>query len=219
MRAGEPTESGKLTPHGLQIGYEVFGDPNAPPVRLLPTWQIIHSRIWKIQIPFLARLCRVIAFDSPGNGAAERTTDPRAFEYDRIVDQAVGLLNHLHGEQANVIGFSRGCAYGLLTIFKCSLLLSGSLPLDTVFAQYRARAPVVVSVSHHVWLSDALSRGSHVVTPDRLRLWLPDRPLCLVVIPLCALLLRCGGRPCSEGVRMMYVASTTNALIYQIINT
>lgn len=113
MRAIEPVEAGTLQVAGFQIGYEVFGDPNAPPLLLLPTWQIVHSRIWKMQVPFLARFCRVITFDSPGNGTAERTTDPRAFEYDRIVDQAIGLLDNLHVKQADVIGFSRGCAYGL----------------------------------------------------------------------------------------------------------
>lgn len=114
MRAVEPIESGKLMLHGFQIGYEVFGDPNASPLLLLPTWQIVHSRIWKMQVPYLVRFYRVITFDSPGNGRAERTTDPHAFAYDRIVDQAIGLLDHLHVERANVIGFSRGCAYGLL---------------------------------------------------------------------------------------------------------
>ncbi len=114
MRAVEPIEFGKLTLHGFQIYYEVFGAPKAPPLLLLPTWQIIHSRMWKMQVPYLARFYRVITVDSPGNGGAERTTDPRALEYDRIVEQAIGLLDHLRVEQADVIGFSRGCAYGLL---------------------------------------------------------------------------------------------------------
>lgn len=114
MRAIEPEEAGTLHIAGFGISYEVFGAPSAPPVLLLPTWQIVHSRMWKMQVPFLARGCRVITFDAPGNGGGERTTDPRAFEYDRIVDQAVALLDHLGVQHADVIGFSRGCAYGLL---------------------------------------------------------------------------------------------------------
>jgi len=113
MRAIEPVESGTLLLHEFNIGYELFGSPDAPPVLLLPTWQIVHSRIWKMQVPWLARSFRVITFDPPGNGAGERTTDPRAYEYDRIVDQAIGLLDHLGIAQAAVVGFSRGCDYGI----------------------------------------------------------------------------------------------------------
>ena len=42
MRAIEPAQSGHLTLEGFQVGYETFGDPAAPPVLLLPTWQIVH---------------------------------------------------------------------------------------------------------------------------------------------------------------------------------
>ena len=37
MRAVEPNQSGKLKLEGYEIGYETFGDPEAPPVFLLPT--------------------------------------------------------------------------------------------------------------------------------------------------------------------------------------
>ena len=39
-----------------------------PTVFLLPTWSIIHSRHWKLQIPYLARHFRVLTFDGRGNG-------------------------------------------------------------------------------------------------------------------------------------------------------
>ncbi|MCO5178340.1 MAG: alpha/beta fold hydrolase [Thermomicrobiales bacterium] len=113
MRAIEPVESGTLRLHEFDIGYELFGAPDAPPVLLLPTWQIVHSRIWKMQVPDLSRKFRVITFDPPGNGRGERTTDPRAYEYDRIVDQAIGLLDHLGIESATVVGLSRGCDFGI----------------------------------------------------------------------------------------------------------
>ncbi|MGH2542937.1 MAG: alpha/beta fold hydrolase [Ardenticatenaceae bacterium] len=113
MRAMEPAQAGKLRLEGFEISYEAFGDPQAPAVLLLPTRQIVHSRCWKMQIPFLARSFRVITFDSAGNGGGERTEDPAAFAIDCIVDQAIGLLDQLDIAQANVIGWSRGCIYGL----------------------------------------------------------------------------------------------------------
>ncbi len=113
MRAIEPTQSGHLTLEGFQIYYETFGDPAAPPVLLLPTWHIVHSRSWKMQIAYLARSCFVITYDPPGNGGGERTENPAAFEYDRIVDQGIGLLDYLSVAQASVIGVSRGSIYGM----------------------------------------------------------------------------------------------------------
>ncbi len=113
MRAIQPNQSGKLSLEGFKVSYETYGNPQAPPVLLLPTWQIAHSRHWKMQVPYLARSFQVITYDSPGNGGGERTEEPAAFEYDRIVDQGVDLLDHLGVDKADVVGFSRGCAYGL----------------------------------------------------------------------------------------------------------
>jgi hypothetical protein len=61
MRAIEPAQSGHRTLEGFQICYETFGDPAAPPVLLLPTWQIVHSRHWKMQVPYLARSFYVVS--------------------------------------------------------------------------------------------------------------------------------------------------------------
>lgn len=113
MRTLEPIEQGKLKIRGYQIGYKVFGDPQAPPVLLLPTWQIVHSRHWKMQIPYLSLFFRVVTYDSPGNGDSERTVDPAASEPDRIIDFGIGVLDHLQIAQTGVVGFSRGASVGL----------------------------------------------------------------------------------------------------------
>jgi pimeloyl-ACP methyl ester carboxylesterase/predicted glycosyltransferase len=113
MRAASPVESGQLSTQGFRISYEVFGDPHAPAVLLLPTWQIAPSLHWKLQVPYLARSFRVATFDPPGIGGAERTTEPAAFELDRVVDYGVGLLDHLDISRAGVVGLSMGGAYGL----------------------------------------------------------------------------------------------------------
>jgi hypothetical protein len=55
MRPVQPSQSSHLTLEGFGIYYEVFGDPNAPALLLLPTWQIVHSRHWKMQVPYLSR--------------------------------------------------------------------------------------------------------------------------------------------------------------------
>jgi pimeloyl-ACP methyl ester carboxylesterase len=71
-------------------------------------------RHWALQVAALSSGgANVVAFDSPGNGLAERTRDRRAFEFDRIVEQGIDLLDHLGMSQADVVGFSRGVAYAL----------------------------------------------------------------------------------------------------------
>ena len=67
MRAIEPRQSGQLTLEGFGIGYEAFGPAQAPAVLLMPTWQGVHGRVWKMQVPYLARTFNVITFDPPGN--------------------------------------------------------------------------------------------------------------------------------------------------------
>src|SRR5438105_4853451 len=110
MRALEPTEQGTLQTQGFRIGYEVFGEPKGRPLMFLPTWQITHMRVWKMQIPYFARHgFRVIAHDLPGNGLAERTADSRAFEQDRVADQSVDLLDHLGVARADLIALSASC--------------------------------------------------------------------------------------------------------------
>lgn len=113
MRALEPNESGRLTLRGFQLYYELFGDSQAPPLLCVPTWQIVPSRHWKMQIPYFARYFRLITWDPPGIGGAERTTDPQAFECDRVVDYAVGLLDHLGIDRADLMGLSMGGTFGL----------------------------------------------------------------------------------------------------------
>jgi hypothetical protein len=55
MRACYPDQEGFVERDGVKIFYEVFGKGD-PTVLLLPTWSIVHSRIWKIQVPYLTRL-------------------------------------------------------------------------------------------------------------------------------------------------------------------
>ena len=75
-RARYPDDEGYVEREGVRVFYEVYGD-GEPTVFLLPTWSIIHSRHWKMQIPYLARHFRVLTFDGRGNGKADRPADRR----------------------------------------------------------------------------------------------------------------------------------------------
>ena len=114
MRAIQPTQSGVLFAAGFQIEYDVFGPAGAPGVLLLPAWQILNRRVWKMQVAGLARAYRVITFDGPRRADDPQSLDKAAFEFDRIVDQGIELLNFLGVERAAVAGLARGCAYAIL---------------------------------------------------------------------------------------------------------
>ena len=74
-RARYPDSEGYVERDGVRTFYEVYGE-GEPTVLLLPTWSIVHSRCWKLQIPYLARHCRVVAFDGRGNGRSDRPAEP-----------------------------------------------------------------------------------------------------------------------------------------------
>ena len=71
MRAHEPDREGYVESHGTRIFWEEHGAGERT-VMLIPPWQIVHSRMFKMQVPYLARYFRVLTFDPPGNGRSGR---------------------------------------------------------------------------------------------------------------------------------------------------
>lgn len=74
-RARYPDATGFVERDGGRVGWEAYGSGD-PPIAFVPPWQIVHSRIWKAQIPFFARRHRVIAWDNLGNGRSDRPLEP-----------------------------------------------------------------------------------------------------------------------------------------------
>jgi pimeloyl-ACP methyl ester carboxylesterase len=112
MRAAQPVSADYVSRDGVRLGYEVFGSGD-PTILLLPTWTIIHSRFWKMQVPYLSRHYRVITYDGPGNGRTDRVTDPARYTGDAYAADAVAVLEACGVEEAVVVGLSKGAQYGL----------------------------------------------------------------------------------------------------------
>ncbi len=74
MRARQPNRTEIIDSDGVDIYYEVF-ENDGPTLLLIPPAPITHSRIYKAQVPHLARHFRVVTFDARGNGLSGRPTE------------------------------------------------------------------------------------------------------------------------------------------------
>lgn len=92
MRASHPHTSGTVDRNGVAIAYEVHGH-GATTLFLIPPGPISHSRIYKAQIPYLARRFRVVTFDARGNGSSGRPTDPNAHSRAENVSDMAAVLD------------------------------------------------------------------------------------------------------------------------------
>ena len=112
-RARYPDEEGYVDRDGVRVFYEVYGQKE-PTILLPPPWAIVHSRIWKMQIPYLARHFRVVAYDGRGNGKSDRPDTADAYgEHEQAAD-ALAVLDVTGTEQAVVVGFSWGGQWSLI---------------------------------------------------------------------------------------------------------
>ena len=112
-RARSPDEAGYVERGGVNVFWERYGD-GTPTVLFLPTWSIVHSRIWKGQIPYFARHARVLTFDGRGNGRSDRPLDPGAYAETEFAADALAVLDETETERAFIVGLSLGAQRGLL---------------------------------------------------------------------------------------------------------
>src|SRR5262245_17844332 len=112
-RARYPDQEGYVDRDGVRSFYEVYGT-REPTVLLMPTWSIVHSRHWKMQIPYLARHCRVVTFDGRGNGRSDRPLEPDYYREEEYAADAIAVMNATATERAVVVSLSRGAERALL---------------------------------------------------------------------------------------------------------
>jgi pimeloyl-ACP methyl ester carboxylesterase/predicted glycosyltransferase len=112
MRACQPSHDGYVARDGVKVHYEVFGE-GEPAVMLLPTWSIIHSRHWKLQVPDLARRHRVVTFDGRGNGLSDRPAGPEAYRTAEFTADALAVMDATGTERAVLVSLSMGATWAL----------------------------------------------------------------------------------------------------------
>ncbi|MEX2541358.1 MAG: alpha/beta fold hydrolase [Trueperaceae bacterium] len=110
MRARQPDQTGFGERDGVPLYWEVHGN-GEPAFLLLPTWSMIHSRVWKMQVPYLARHGRVVTFDGRGNGRSGRPQASSAYLPSEFAQDALAVMEATGTEDAIMVGFSAGAQW------------------------------------------------------------------------------------------------------------
>ena len=112
MRARYPDCDGIVVHDGVEIRYERYGQ-GWPPILLLPTWSIVHSRHWKMQVPYLARHFTVVCFDGRGSGGSSRPADAGDYSDVAFASDALGVMDAAGIDSAVLVSASCGGFWAL----------------------------------------------------------------------------------------------------------
>ena len=105
MQARTADAEGFVEHVGVKIHYEVYGDGGRT-ILLLPTWTIIHKRIWKLQVPYLARHYRVVSLRRPGQRPLRPAARPgglRPGRAGRVRPRRAGRHRHRPGRRRGAV--------------------------------------------------------------------------------------------------------------------
>jgi pimeloyl-ACP methyl ester carboxylesterase/predicted glycosyltransferase len=111
-RARYPDSEGFVERDGINLFYELYGEGEET-IFLLPTWSLVHSRFWKMQIPYFARHFRVLTMDGLGNGRSDRCRDPRRYEPEEFARDCLAVMDATETDRAVAASWSRGAQYQL----------------------------------------------------------------------------------------------------------
>jgi pimeloyl-ACP methyl ester carboxylesterase len=112
VRAVVADAEGSITRGGITIHYERYGS-GTPTLALLPTWSLVHSRHWKLQLPYLARHYSVLSFDGRGSGLSDRPGCPAAYHPAEFAADALAVMDATNTERAVLVSLSRGTLWAL----------------------------------------------------------------------------------------------------------
>jgi pimeloyl-ACP methyl ester carboxylesterase/predicted glycosyltransferase len=111
--ARQPDADGYIERDGVRVYWHSHGTGDQT-VLFLPTWTLVHSRVWKAQIGYFARHFRVICFDPRGNGRSDRPQDPEAYAETEFAQDAIDVMDACGVERAVCVALSRGTQRALL---------------------------------------------------------------------------------------------------------
>jgi pimeloyl-ACP methyl ester carboxylesterase len=105
MRAKLPSKDGFVERDGVKLYYEIYGD--GPETMFFPpTWTIVHSRVYKAQLPYFSERFRCITFDGRGNGKSDRPADAAAYTLANHVADSLAVMDATDAGNSIVVGLS-----------------------------------------------------------------------------------------------------------------
>ncbi|POR49007.1 alpha/beta hydrolase [Bosea psychrotolerans] len=107
MRAKLPGEEGFVDRDGVKLHYEIYGD-GPETIVFLPPWSIVHSRVYKAQLPYFSERFRCIAYDGRGNGKSDRPAAVAAYALDNYLADALAVMDAAEAGEAILVGLSFG---------------------------------------------------------------------------------------------------------------
>lgn len=107
MRAKLPCKEGFAESGGVKIRYEVYGE-GLETMMFLPPWSIVHSRVYKAQLPYFSERFRCITFDPRGNGKSDQPADAAAYTLDNYVGDILTVMDATAAGKAILVGLSLG---------------------------------------------------------------------------------------------------------------
>jgi pimeloyl-ACP methyl ester carboxylesterase/predicted glycosyltransferase len=112
MRAQLPQTEGTVDNNGHEIHYEIYSGGDHT-ILFVPTWSLVHSRVYKAQVPYFSGRFRCITYDPRGNGKSGRSVDPEAYSLRTYVGDALAVMDATGTDMAIIFGYSlsgRVCA-------------------------------------------------------------------------------------------------------------
>jgi pimeloyl-ACP methyl ester carboxylesterase len=103
MRARYPDIEDFVERDGIKVGYEVFGR-GEPAVVFPPPDSITHSRMWKAQVPYLARRHQVVTIDPRGNGRSDHPSSQAQYADDEFDADLLQVMDAVGIERAVLVG-------------------------------------------------------------------------------------------------------------------
>ncbi|QNE18491.1 alpha/beta fold hydrolase [Kribbella qitaiheensis] len=119
QRPAHPADQeGTVERDGVTIAYSVYDSAatrgnGGVTVVLLPTWSIVPSRVWKAQVPYLAKHFRVVTFDGRGSGRSSAPAGPSAYADREFVADTLAVLAATGTGTCVLVSLSRGVPWAL----------------------------------------------------------------------------------------------------------
>jgi pimeloyl-ACP methyl ester carboxylesterase/predicted glycosyltransferase len=143
-RAAYPDSEGFAERDGQRLFYEVYGEGEET-IFLLPTWSIVHSRHWKMQIPYFARHFRVLTMDGLGNGRSDRCLDPRRYGAAEFARDCLAVMDATETDRAVMASLSRDAQYQLELARLAPERVAGAAFIGPLFPYTRSHWSVLLN--------------------------------------------------------------------------